>query len=280
MAEGFVYLLTSPNSPYVKIGGTENPPAVRVREINGAAAYSAVGPWHLSDFRQVHDWRLVKAILHGEFGEQRVRDIESTRELFAVPASEVRRALAALPRDVLVRCDEVDRMFQMHDLALYLERLFRFAGLTSWLHMQGAWTLRLFPSTSGGRHFTLNIGGHEVAWSPLPRRGGPQRHALVVDELVADIPDVIEWLNQHDGEIVEANYKTSFGRAVIVSFAGDFAQAEQVFQVPGVRRALLAYWGEALTDLHERSSKSVFARFHDFNAVSEIVRRIEERPLR
>ena len=45
VSEGFVYILTSPNSPYIKIGGTEHPPAVRLRSINSGSAYEAHGPW-------------------------------------------------------------------------------------------------------------------------------------------------------------------------------------------------------------------------------------------
>lgn len=44
MPEGFVYLLTSINSPHVKIGGTEHPPSVRIRDINSSPAYGALGP--------------------------------------------------------------------------------------------------------------------------------------------------------------------------------------------------------------------------------------------
>jgi len=44
-----------------------------------------------------------------------------------------------------------------------------------------------------------------------------------------------------------------------------------VFQLDGVRRALLAYWSEALTGLRERGSLSLYARHHNYNAVAKIV---------
>lgn len=240
---------------------------------------SSRSPWLLSDFRHVHDWRLVERLLHDRLAMHRIVDVDGTRELFAVAASLGREALDDVPREHFVRADEIDRMFQDRALALYLERLFRFSGLASWLHMQGAWTLRLFPSTAGGRYFTLNIGGHEVAWSPIPRRDEPGRHAIVVDRLIEDFDEVRDWLTDHDGGVREAVYKSSYGRAVILDFAGDFATAEHVFALPGVRRALIAYWSEALVDLHERAATSVFGRFHDYNAVAEIVKRIANRPV-
>ena len=67
MAQGFVYILVSPNSNYVKIGGTERPISERLRDINGTSPYSDHGPWELSDFLYVTDWRLVEGELHRHF---------------------------------------------------------------------------------------------------------------------------------------------------------------------------------------------------------------------
>ena len=41
-------------------------------------------------------------------------------------------------------------------------------------------------------------------------------------------------------------------------------------KLDGVRRALFAYWAEALIGLKERGSSSMFARYHNWNAVAEI----------
>ena len=52
-----------------------------------------------------------------------------------------------------------------------------------------------------------------------------------------------------------------------------------LFALPGVRRALMAYWSEALIDLHERDAKSTYARFHDYNVVAALLSQIRNRPL-
>jgi len=68
----------------------------------------------------------------------------------------------------------------------------------------------------------------------------------------------------------DANY-ASAERAVIISFQEDFANAERLFDLPGVRRALIAYWSEALADLRERQANSVYARYHSYDAVSALL---------
>jgi hypothetical protein len=88
MAQGFVYILVSPNSNYVKIGGTERPISERLRDINGTSPYSDHGPWELSDFLYVTDWRLVEGELHRHFQSNAVRDVAGTRELFRIPPHE------------------------------------------------------------------------------------------------------------------------------------------------------------------------------------------------
>ena len=69
---------------------------------------------------------------------------------------------------------------------------------------------------------------------------------------------------------MEANY-SSAERAVIIRFSEDFANAEKILGLPGVRRALIAYWAEALADLRERRTMSVFTRYHSYDAVSELI---------
>jgi hypothetical protein len=60
-------------------------------------------------------------------------------------------------------------------------------------------------------------------------------------------------------------------RAVVVNFTESFANAERLFALPGVRRALIAYWAEALADLRQRKAKSVYARYHSYDAVSKLM---------
>ena len=44
IAEGHVYVLTSPQSPFIKIGGTTHAPLKRIREINACEPYKSLGP--------------------------------------------------------------------------------------------------------------------------------------------------------------------------------------------------------------------------------------------
>jgi len=148
--------------------------------------------------------------------------------------------------------------------------MFQLSGLFGNLDIQGAWTLSLLPKTKGGRWFTLNIGPHEVAFSTRKAENGKFTHYLILDRLILDYPDTIIWVGLRGGEVEEARY-ASAERAVVVSFQEDFANAEKIFNLPGVRRALIAYWSEALADLRERQASSVFARYHSYDAVSALL---------
>src|SRR5437899_10178962 len=90
MPQGFVYVLVSPNSNFIKIGGTERPISERLRGINGTLSYAGHGPWQLSDFLHVTDWRLVEGGLHRHFKKKNIRDIPGTQELFDVSPYEAR----------------------------------------------------------------------------------------------------------------------------------------------------------------------------------------------
>jgi hypothetical protein len=59
---------------------------------------------------------------------------------------------------------------------------------------------------------------------------------------------------------------------VQVEFDASFGDAEKIFGLPGMRRALVAYWADALADLRERSVKSSYARYHSYDAVAELLR--------
>ncbi len=268
--QGFVYILVSPNSSHIKIGGTERPISERLRGINGTESYADHGPWELSDFLHVTDWRLVESGMHRHFGERNVRDVAGTRELFSVPSHEARTRLRLTDSALRVDHEKTDKIFKNRNVGLYLFKLFQLSGLYGSLDIQGAWTLSLLPKTNGGRWFTLNIGTHEVAFSILKPIGGKFEHYLILDRLILDYPETIIWIGKHDGEVQEATY-ASADRAVIISFREDFANAERIFGLPGVRRALIAYWAEALADLRERKTKSVYARYHSYDAVSELI---------
>jgi hypothetical protein len=266
MPQGFVYILVSPNSNFIKIGGTERPISERLRGINGTESYADHGPWQLSDFLHVTDWRLVEGGLHRHFQEKNVRDIPGTQELFNVPAHEARKQLSNTNASLRIDHERTEQLFINRDVRLYLFKLFQLSGLFGNLDIQGAWTLSLLPKTKGGRWFTLNIGPHEVAFSSRKPEQGKFTHYLVLDRLILDYPETIIWIGLHAGEVEEATY-ASAERAVTISFEEDFANAEKIFDLPGVRRALIAYWSEALADLRERQASSVFARYHSYDAV-------------
>jgi hypothetical protein len=128
----------------------------------------------------------------------------------------------------------------------------------------------LLPKTNGGRWFILNIGSHEVAFSTKEATDDKVQHFIVLDRLILEYPETIIWIGKHDGAVDVAEYVAA-ERAVVVSFMDSFANAERIFRLPGIRRALIAYWAEALADLRQRKAKSAFARFHSYDAVSKLM---------
>lgn len=270
MAQGFVYILVSPNSNFIKIGGTERPISERLRGINATESYAEHGPWQLSDFLHVTDWRLVEGGLHRHFHERNVHHVPRTQELFSVPPYEARQQLRDTDPRLRIDHERTEQLFSHREVYLYLYRLFQLSGLFGNLDIQGSWTLSLLPKTKGGRWFTLNIGPHEVAFSTRKSDEGKFSHYLVLDRLILEYPDTIIWIGLRAGEVSVAEY-ASAERAVIVSFQEDFAGAEKLFNLPGVRRALIAYWSEALADLRQRQANSVYARYHSYGAVSALL---------
>ena len=271
MPHGFVYILVSPNSDYIKIGGTQHPISKRLREINGTTSYAEHGPWDLSDFLHVTDWQLVESGLHRHFRKSHVSDAPGTRELFDVPPHKARTHLRLTDAALRVGHDKTTQLFRDRDLQLFLFKLFQLSGLFGNLDIQGSWTLSILTSTMGGRSFTLNIGSHEVAFSTRNRHGSQPTHYLVLDRLILDYPDTIIWIGKHAGSVAESDYKTARERAVTINFQGTFAGAERLFALPGVRRAMIAYWSESLADLRERAVKSTYARYHSYDAVAELL---------
>ena len=263
-------MLVSPHSDCIKIGGTDHPPLKRIREINASEPYRALGPWTLADFRQVTDWRAVEYALHYTFRSQLAVDIKGQRELFRVAPQTAATKLSEIDPALVTNRPKVDRMFQDRDLSDFLSRIFAFTGLLNWLDIQGAWTFVLFPSTGWGRYYTINIGSHEVAFTTLPREGLLPQHCIVVDRLIYDFPEVQRWLTSRNGGFDEDRYASALPRSVSILFEGGFDDAAELLEIDGVRRALVAYWTEALIGLKERGSSSMFARFHNWNAVREL----------
>jgi hypothetical protein len=72
------------------------------------------------------------------------------------------------------------------------------------------------------------------------------------------------------GDFHDDSYASALPRSVSVNFKASFDGAMNFLKLDGVRRALIAYWAEALIGLQERGSSSMFARYHNWNAVAEI----------
>lgn len=183
-SQGHVYVLTSPECEYVKIGGTDCAPLKRLNEINSCEPYKKLGPWSLHDFRQVTDWRDVEYRLHYTFRSKLVKLVKGQRELFALSPVEASRQLDKIDESLIIRKPKIDRMFQDEEFSSFLAKLFRFTGILNWIDIQGAWTFCLFPGTGRGRYYTLNIGTHEVAFATTPANDRPSFHMICMDQLI------------------------------------------------------------------------------------------------
>jgi hypothetical protein len=274
---GWVYALASSDTPFVKIGLTTTSPAQRIREINNSQNYGPLGPWWQVDVRVVRDVAKIERILHRQLADRRA-EIANTRELFSISPAEARALLGTIPAAELDRPVPVDQLRLRPDFMAYLLNLFRTSGLENFRDIQESWTFSLFPSTSGGRYFTLNIDRHEVAYSQ-PIRGEEELvlHALVVDRMILRDRQMKTWLRGFNGVSSLAPYSSSWGNAAKLQFEAKFDDCLGLFENTTLRRALLAYWYDALLRMRDRGARSLFARFHDYNATSEIFRHLEER---
>lgn len=273
-SEGHIYVLVSPICEYVKIGGTDFAPLKRIKEINSSVPYKDFGPWLLHDFRQVADWRKVEHSLHYAFRSKLVKSIAGQKELFAISPVEASRHLEQIDESLVLKKPKIDRMFQDHEFSSFLAQLFRFTAILNWLDLQGAWTLSLFPSTNGGRYYTINIGSHEVAFATVPKNNQAPIHMIHMDRLVHDFEEISVWVKKRNGTLEDDNYTTGLYRSTSVIFEGSFDVALEFLSLNGVRRAIIAYWTEALIKLQEKEISSVFSRHHNWNAVAELKKRI------
>lgn len=274
---GHVYILTSSKTNLIKIGGTDYPPSKRLNEINHTEPYKNLGPWNIVDFRQVKDWRKVENHLHYIFRSKLAKEILGQKELFLVSANKVCIQLNLIDPTELLYKPKIDRMFQDENFLNYLVELFSFTGLTNWLNIQGAWTFVLFPKTNGGRYFTFNIGRHEVAYSTMEKNDSNPIHMILMDKLILDFKEVKNWIKFHKGNINKNLYNTALPRSTSLSFQSDFTNILEFLKLDGVRRALIAYWSESLIMLSENNTLSPYSRYHNWNAVAEINKRILEK---
>jgi hypothetical protein len=274
--EGFVYILVSSKTKYIKIGGTDFPPLKRIKEINLTEPYKSLGPWTLGDFRQVNDWRKVEYNLHYTFRSKKAENIDGQKELFELTLQEASSKLNELDPLEIINKPKVDRMFQDEQLCQYLIKLFKFTGIMNWLDIQGAWTFVLFPGTNGGRYFTINIGPHEVAFSTLKRKTVESIHMILMDKLILDFKIVKDWVKDYNGNIKEDAYNKALPRSVAISFEGNLDNVLEFMKLDGIRRAIIAYWTESLIILKEKCVLSSYAKYHNYNAIAELNKRIIE----
>lgn len=272
-ASGFVYVLASEKSAYLKIGLTTDVPHRRIRAINSDATYGPLGVWSLLDCRQVNDCRKIETLLHMAFAEQRVHKYPKARELFSISHDEARNALSALPHDQLKGIQPVSKLGMNLPVLNYLHTLFRSSGLENFFDSQGRWTFTLFPGTGlGNRYFTLNIGVHEVAFSGGDDRG--EYHSLVLDQSVMSDEKALKWLYRHQADIENAGtrYKRARPNSVSVIVETSTDKMLGFLKMQGVRRSLLAYWYDYLLEMIDRDSRSLHIRSHNYTAVSELFR--------
>ena len=274
--EGFVYILVSHKTKYIKIGGTDYPPLKRIKEINLTEPYKSLGPWTLGDFRQVNDWRKIEYNLHYTFRSKRVETIENQKELFELALHEASSKLNEIDPFEIINKPKVDRMFQDEQFCQYLIKLFKFTGLMNWLDIQGAWTFVLFPRTNGGRYFTINIGPHEVGFSTLGKKSQKPVHMILMDKLILDFNDIKNWIKNHNGSIKEDAYETALPRSVSITFEGDLNIVLEFMSLEGIRRAIIAYWTESLIILKEKGTLSPYAKYHNYNAIAELNKKLLE----
>jgi hypothetical protein len=274
--EGFVYILVSPKTKYIKIGGTDFPPLKRIKEINLTEPYKSLGPWTLGDFRQVNDWRKAEYNLHYTFRSKKVENIEGQKELFELTLQEASLKLNEIDPREIINKPKVNRMFQDEQFLQYLIKLFKFTGLMNWLDIQGAWTFVLFPGTNGGRYFTINIGPHEVAFSTLRKKSTESIHMILMDKLILDFSGIKKWLKDHNGNIKKGAYDKALPRSVSIFFNGNSNTALEFMNLDGVRRAIIAYWMESLIILKEKGVLSSYAKYHNYNAIAELNKKILE----
>lgn len=277
MRAGWIYALRSDSTPLVKIGLTTTSPFQRVREINASNNYGPLGPWQHFHLKHVKDTRTIETTIHRRLSSCRSGQIEKTRELFAISPNEARDVLDDIPDADLAQPTPVNKLKLQPDFVSYLTSLFQYSGLQNFRHLEESWTFSLFPSTAGGRYFTLNIDRHEVAFSqPIKGEETAVFHAIIVDHMIAKDKVLKTWLKSVDGWTARTPHATNWGNSRVICFACSFDECLGLFQIPSFRRALIAYWYDALLRMEMRQTRSLFARFHNYDATSEIFRHIDE----
>ena len=269
-AKGFVYVLRSDRSQYVKIGRTTRSPQHRLREVNSQPGYVGAAPWTIVDWRQVDDCIAVEAAIHHLHARDRAVDCSPASELFSLAPEVARTSLVAVCEGHLIGSEPIGRLRLNPALQNWLRLLGRESGLDGFLDLQGLWSLSLFPSTAGGRYFTLNLDRHEVAYSAPIRGAGTDDHMLHVDELVWRDRTFRRWLRAHDGLALRGQYRSALPGSLTLHWTAPLESAGDVFDFSVVRRALLAYWMDRLLAMKQTATGSLHGKHHAYNAVSEL----------
>jgi hypothetical protein len=277
MKEGWVYVLASDTHPFHKIGLTTTSPTQRVREINRDLTYGPFGPWYEIDVRKVRNVTAVETSIHRQLKTRRSLHIPSAREVFEISRDEARAALSTIPEADLADAVPIQRLKVEPDFIDYLIALFKNSGLENFRDIQESWTFSLFPKTAGGRFFTLNIDRHEVAFSKPVNDTKVNYFSIVVDGSVTRDRELKQKLKPLAGSMRHDPYPSNWGNAVSVTFNASFDEASRLFEVTAFRRALIAYWYDALLRMRDRKSRSLHAKRHNYGAVSEIFRHMEQR---
>lgn len=268
MTKGYIYALTSPKTTHIKIGMSERLPPLRLSEINASAAYSQFAPWRIHDFIHVNDVRAAETYFHRSLREFLVRTVPNTKELFRITASDATRLFEESPPEFFVGAAKLQRLSLDRGLKTYLRRLLHVSGLDLVLDLQGYWTLSLYPSTAGGRLFTLNIGKHEVAYALDPRGEENTAFVLGVDKMIG------LKLPKHWTELIPSKllYNSASERLKMIAFSSSTENATEYLQQNDIRRAIVAYWMDHLIRSKEIGAVSLHTRHHNSNAVREIMK--------
>ncbi|MDJ0821260.1 MAG: GIY-YIG nuclease family protein [Paracoccaceae bacterium] len=271
-AAGFVYVMRSPATPLIKIGMSGRAPHFRARELTADPEYGQLGPWSVVDYREVTDMRRLERALHRRFAPFNQPLPGGASELFSVSETVACAALIESAETCLAGAKPVGKLRVHPGLMAYLRRLFRETGLEQFLDLQEMWTLSVFNSTAGGRDFTLNIDRHEVALAAPIRGAEVWRFMIYADRKLSSSWAVRRWLRAHRGSrSFFRSYESARPGGTAILFDATYDDALTFFDLPMMRRALVAYWYDALLNLRDRDKRSFFARFHNHNAVAEII---------
>ncbi len=270
-------MLGSDAHTFHKIGLTTTSPAQRIKEINRDSTYGPFGPWYEIDVRKVRSVTQVESSLHRHLRGKRSLSIPRAREVFEVARDEARAALSIIPESDLADSVPIHKLMVEPDFINYLMALFKNSGLENFRDIQESWTFSLFPKTAGGRFFTLNIDRHEVAFAQPLKDSEFRYFSIVVDESVRRDREFKKKLKPLAGTMSKTPYVSNWGSAISVNFAASFDEAARLFEVTAFRRALVGYWYDALLRMRDLGTRSLHAKHHNYGAVSEIFRHMEQR---